>query len=113
MIQQAQTLESRHGRKSFFDGGLAQYIGYKILGFIVTVCTLGICYPWAITTIYGWQTKHTVIDGHRQKFDGSAVELFGMWIKWLLLSICTLGIYAFWVNIKLLDWRARHTYFQN
>jgi uncharacterized membrane protein YjgN (DUF898 family) len=45
--------------KSYFDGGLAQLIGYKILGTLVTVLTLGICTPWAITMIYNWETKHT------------------------------------------------------
>ncbi|MFT8329683.1 MAG: DUF898 family protein [Oenococcus oeni] len=106
-------MESKKGRKSFFDGSLLEFIGYKILGILVTGCTLGICYPWSFTMIYGWQAKHTVTDGHRQSFDGSAAELFGMWIKWLILSIVTIGIYSFWVRIKLLDWRARHTHFIN
>ncbi|MFT8878894.1 MAG: DUF898 family protein [Oenococcus sp.] len=106
-------METHNGKKSFFDGGLAEFIGYKILGALVTFFTVGICYPWAFTMIYGWQAKHTVIDGHRQHFNGSAVGLFGMWIKWLLLSCITLGIYAFWVHIKLLDWRTRHTTFIN
>ncbi len=37
---------------SYFDGGLLQWIGWKILGLIVTVCTIGICYPWACCMIY-------------------------------------------------------------
>lgn len=94
---------------SYFDGGLLQFIGWTLLGLLVTVCTLGICYPWAITMQYGWQINHTIIEGRRLKFTGSAVGLFGHWIKWLLLSIITLGIYSFWVRIKLLDWKARHT----
>lgn len=32
--------------ESYFDGNLFQLIGYKILGFLVSVFTLGICYPW-------------------------------------------------------------------
>ena len=47
--------------KSYFDGGLFQLIGYRILSFLVTVLTLGICLPWACTMIYNWKTKHTVI----------------------------------------------------
>ncbi len=83
-------MEEKYGRQSFFDGGLLSLIGWSILGFIVTVCTFGICYPWSLTMIYGWRINHTVIDGHRMQFDGSAVGLFGNWIKWLLLSIITL-----------------------
>ena len=50
---------------SYFDGGLLQLIGWKILGGLITMFTLGICYPWALCMIYDWQTKHTVLDGRR------------------------------------------------
>lgn len=43
--------------KSYFDGGLLQLIGWKILGSLVTICTLGICFPWAYTMIYAWEEK--------------------------------------------------------
>ena len=100
------------GTVSHFDGGLAQLIGYYILGFLVTVLTLGICLPWSFTMIYNWETKHTVIDGYRLRFDGTAVGLFGNWIKWFLLTIITIGIYGFWVGIKLRKWKVQHTYFE-
>lgn len=98
-------------KESYFDGGLLQLIGYNILGFLVTLFTLGICAPWAICMVYNWETKHTVVEGKRLAFDGSAVQLFGNWIKWLLLSIITLGIYAFWLSISLKKWKTKHTYF--
>lgn len=106
-------METKYGRNSFFDGGLLALIGYSIIGGLITVFTLGICYPWALCLIYGWKINHTVIDGHRMQFSGSAVGLFGHWIKWLLLSIITLGIYGFWVGIKLEDWKAKNTNFIN
>lgn len=98
---------------SYFDGGLAQLIGWGIIGFLLTVCTLGICYPWALCMHYGWKINHTVIEGRRLKFTGSAVGLFGLWIKWLILSIITLGIYSFWVGISLEKWRTKNTTFAN
>lgn len=98
---------------SYFDGGLLQLIGWKILGCIITTITLGICYPWAVCMVYDWETKHTVVDGKRLRFDGSAVGLFGNWIKWLLLTIVTLGIYSFWLNIALKKWKTKHTHFAN
>lgn len=97
--------------KSYFDGGLLQLIGWQILGGLVTVLTLGICYPWAICMIYRWEAKHTVINGRRLKFNGTAMQLFGNWIKWILLTIITLGIYSFWLNIKLIQWKTKHTEF--
>nr|WP_222435110.1 DUF898 domain-containing protein [Listeria monocytogenes] len=104
-------IETRNGRTSFFDGGLLQYIGWTILGTLVTLCTFGICYPWALCMVYGWKINHTVIEGRRLKFQGSAVGLFGHWIKWLLLTIITIGIYGFWVFIKLEDWKVKNTIF--
>lgn len=97
--------------QSYFDGGLLQLIGWSILGGLVTMFTLGICYPWALCMLYSWKIKHTVIEGKRLKFDGSAIGLFGNWIKWLLLCIITLGIYSFWVGIALEKWKAKHTSF--
>jgi uncharacterized membrane protein YjgN (DUF898 family) len=96
---------------SYFDGGLLQLIGWRILGVLITTLTLGICLPWAFCMIYDWETKHTVINGRRLAFDGKAVQLFGLWIKWLLLTIITLGIYSFWVAISLKKWRTKHTHF--
>lgn len=97
--------------KSYFDGGLLQLIGWKILGGLITSITLGICYPWAVCMVYNWETKHTVIEGKRLKFTGTAIGLFGNWIKWWLLTIITFGIYGFWLNIKLKKWITKHTVF--
>lgn len=106
-------MKIKHGRNSFFDGGLLSLICWTILGTLVTVFTLGICYPWAICMMYGWRINHTVIEGRRLEFFGSAWSLLGNWIKWLLLSIITLGIYSFWVRIKLYDWKAKYTRFRD
>lgn len=97
--------------ESYFDGGLFQLIGWKLLGGLITLITLGICYPWAVCMVYNWEVKHTVIEGKRLEFDGKAIQLFGNWIKWLLLTIITFGIYGFWVGIKLKKWITKHTHF--
>ena len=97
--------------KSYFDGGLLQLIGWKLLGGIITTITLGICFPWAYCMVYGWEAKHTVVDGKRLRFDGTALQLFGNWIKWLILTIITLGIYSFWLQITLRKWKTKHTHF--
>ncbi|MEJ8305620.1 DUF898 family protein [Saccharibacillus sacchari] len=103
-------LESQEGR-SYFDGNILQYMGWSILGWLVTACTLGICYPLAVVMIYKWKTEHTVIGGRRLYFDGTAIQLFGTWIKWWLLCAVTLGIYSFWLVIKLEQWKTKHTHF--
>lgn len=100
-------------KNSYFDGGLLQLIGWKILGGIIIILTLGICTPWAIVMVYSWETKHTVINGKRLYFDGTAMGLFGTWIKWLFLCIITLGIYSLWIQIDLKKWKTKHTHFVN
>ena len=98
-------------RDSYFDGGLLQKIGWSLLGGLITLITLGICYPWAVCMICNWETKHTVIEGRRLAFDGKAIQLLGNWIKWFLLTLITLGIYGLWVTIKMKKWVTKHTYF--
>ena len=99
--------------ESYFDGGLLQLIGWNLLGFLITFCTCGICYPWAVCMVYGWEINHTVVEGKRLHFNGTAMQLFGSWIKWLLLTFVTCGIYGFWVSISVRKWKAKHTEFVN
>ncbi len=97
--------------KSYFDGGLLELIFLRIVGYLITVCTLGICYPFAVCLIYKWEVEHTVVEGRRLKFTGSAIGLFGNWIKLLLLIFITFGIYSFWVSIFIRKWKAKNTIF--
>ena len=62
--------------ESYFDGGLLSYVGWIILGTIVTIFTLGIAYPWALCMVYGWKINHTVVNGKRLKFIGTGIGLF-------------------------------------
>ena len=59
-------------KESYFDGGLLQQIGWTLLGSLLTICTFGICLPWAVCMLENWKVKHTVIEGKRLCFDGSA-----------------------------------------
>ena len=87
-----------------FDGGAGTFVGTALLGMLITVVTLGICYPFALVLRERWRAKHSYLDGRRLVFTGSAWSLFGNWLKWLLLSIVTLGIYLFWVVPRLTRW---------
>ena len=99
--------------QSYFDGGIVEYLLYKIVGTIVTAVTFGICAPWAIVIIEKWRCEHTTIDGKRLVFVGSATSLFAQWIKWLFFTIITFGIYGFWVYIKMQQWIVKNTHFAN
>lgn len=91
-----------------FTGGAGSWLWVGIAGFLVTVFTLGICYPWAVVMTYRWKTKHTWINGQRLRFTGSAPGLFGHWVKWFFLCVITLGIYSFWVYPRLQKWIVEH-----
>ena len=98
---------------SFFDGRMIQRVGIHLLGFLLFVVTAGIAFPWATCMVYRWETKHTIIQGHRLKFTGKGIQLFGRFWLWLLLTIFTLGIILLWVQIFLKQWKVKHTEFDN
>lgn len=96
-------------RQFAFDGGAATYLGTAILGVLVTVFTLGICYPYALVLRERWRAKHSYIEGRQLVFNGSAWALFGLWWKWLILIIITVGVYGFWVGPRLYRWKWENT----
>lgn len=98
--------------ESYFDGGLLELIGLTLAGWLITIFTLGICYPWALCLVYGWKVNHTVINGKRLHFKGTGLSLFGNWFKWFLLCVITLGIYSFWLGIALEKWKVKNTDFE-
>lgn len=101
--------QSIHIGESKFDGGLAGLIGYNLLAIIITVCTFGLAYPWMLCMIQRWETRHTIIDGHRLRFNGTGGQLIGKWIVWLLLTLVTVGIYSLWLPIRIKQWTVKHT----
>jgi uncharacterized membrane protein YjgN (DUF898 family) len=104
-------MENDVQNKSSFDGKMIQFLGWTILGGLITGITLGICYPWACCMIYKWEAKHTFINGKQLTFTGTGGGLIGKWIVWALLSIITIGIYGLWVPVKFRKWRYEHTEF--
>ncbi|MEO7349804.1 MAG: DUF898 family protein [Terrimesophilobacter sp.] len=100
-----------HPTRFAFDGGAATYVGTAILGTLITVFTLGICYPFALVLLERWRCKHTFIDGQQLQFNGSAVGLLGRWLVWLFLTIITFGIYLFWVAPRIQKWKTVNTTF--
>ena len=100
---------STEGKIMEFDGGAADYLGTQILAALVTICTLGICYPYALVLVERWRAKHTLLLGRRLYFKGTGVGLFGLWIKWFFLIVITLGIYGFWVAPRITRWKVENS----
>jgi uncharacterized membrane protein YjgN (DUF898 family) len=94
-----------------FDGGAATFFGTAILATLITVFTIGICYPYALVLMQRWKAKHTFVKGFQLKFTGTGIGLLGQWIKWFFLCLITFGIYGFWVYPRLQRWIVEHTDF--
>jgi uncharacterized membrane protein YjgN (DUF898 family) len=89
--------------------GAASWFGTQILGVLITICTVGICYPFAVVLVERWRANNTYLHGRQLQFIGTGWGIFGLWLKWLLLSINTLGIYTFWVYPRLMQWKVENT----
>lgn len=92
-----------------FRGGAATWFGTQILDVLITLVTLGICYPFAVVLVERWRAKNTFLMGRPMQFVGTGWGIFGLWIKWFLLCIITLGIYSFWVYPRLSAWKIENT----
>jgi uncharacterized membrane protein YjgN (DUF898 family) len=113
-LESTSKLQTRIGgvkMKFEFDGGASDYLGTQILAALITLFTLGICYPYALVLVLRWKAKHSYINGQRLKFVGSATGLFGMWIKWFFLAVITCGIYLLWVGPRIQKWQWENTTF--
>ena len=74
---------------SYFDGGLLELIGWRILAGLITVVTFSIGRPWAQCMLYAYEYNHTVYNGKRLKFEGKGGDLFVNYFKWFFLAIIT------------------------
>ena len=98
---------------SYFDGGLLELIGWRILAFLIIGITFGIATPWAKCMLYSYQFKHTVYNGKRLKFEGIGGDLFVNYFKWIFFTIITLGIYLLFVPIKKTKWVISNLHYED
>jgi uncharacterized membrane protein YjgN (DUF898 family) len=94
-----------------FTGGASTYFGTALLAALITLFTLGICYPYALVLRERWRAKHSYIDGRQLVFTGTGIGLFALWIKWILLIFITAGIYGLWIGPRIQRWKWEHTDF--
>lgn len=98
-----------HVSESKWTGSVLGLLGTMIVAELLSVFTLFIGTPWAITFVVRYVEEHMTVSGHRLSFDGTGGQLLGNWIKWLLLTIVTIGIYSFWIPNNVFKWVTKHT----
>lgn len=113
VYQEVEPIKKETRTDSYFDGGLIELIGWRLLSFLITIVTLGIAAPWGKCMLYSYQIKHTVYNGKRLKFEGTGGDLFVNKFKWFLLSIITFGIYAIFIPIKKTRWVISNIHFED
>ena len=97
---------------TYFDGKMIQWLGWTLLGFLVTIVSIGFLYPLAMVWLAKWEAKHTVINGYRMKLEANPWSLVGRWILWELLSFITLFIFALWIPTKLAKWKVKRMHLE-
>lgn len=112
-FQEVTITEKPKRTDSYFDGGLLELIGWRILATLITVVTLGIARPWAQCMLYAYQYNHTVYNGKRLKFEGKGGDLFVNYFKWVFFSIITLGIYLFFIPVRRTQWVVSNLHFED
>lgn len=95
---------------SAFDGNTLEFVGYSLLGSLITSVTLGIAFPWVWAMLMDWEMKHYVVSGYRMSFDGNGLQFLGTCIVCILLCAVTFGLYSPWATIRMNNWVYSHTH---
>ena len=71
---------------SYFDGKVLDYIGWKLLSWLITFASLGIASPWGKCMLYKYQFNHTIYNGKRLKFEAYMVYInyHYFWNIWMV-----------------------------
>jgi uncharacterized membrane protein YjgN (DUF898 family) len=85
-----------------FGGQFGEFIGMIILGFFLTIITLGIYSPWFIKKVYDFFSENTAHDSSSFKFNGKGLDLFGI-ITLFIVAIIFLIILFFIITIGSLN----------
>lgn len=100
-------------KTSYFDGNSFEYLGYSILGGLLTTITCGIFFPWYMCILQTWESSHSVVNSHRMKFEGKGLAFLGQYLLILLLTVITCGIYLPWGICKMNRYITKNIYFEN
>ncbi|MFV8751405.1 DUF898 family protein [Nannocystaceae bacterium ST9] len=97
-----------------FEGKGGNLFVTFLVGYLLTLITLGIYMPWFICKIQKFFADNTAIttdDGseYRPRFDGTGGDLFVTFLVGYLLTMITFGIYMPWFICKLNKWFAQNT----
>jgi uncharacterized membrane protein YjgN (DUF898 family) len=96
-----------------YDGRGGEYFGELLIGFLLTVVTLGL---YSVLGFYQarllrYDVNHTILpDGRRLDFQIHGIDFFGQYLLIGFLSAITFGIYTFWGYARMRRFILEHTF---
>jgi len=94
-----------------FSGSGAGMLWLCIWTTVLTICTLGLFWPWAMSATVKWIAERSSIDGKQLTFKGTGAGFFGTFLLILVLTVVTLGIYSPWGICRFYRWIINNLYF--
>jgi uncharacterized membrane protein YjgN (DUF898 family) len=92
-------------------GSAGPYARAFIVGYLLTLVTLGLYAPFWLNHLRTLMTGATRLGSEPFAYDGRGGELFKLYVKGVLLTILTLGIYWFWMQASVQRYYFSHTAF--
>jgi uncharacterized membrane protein YjgN (DUF898 family) len=91
-----------------YRGDLKIFAQKFLVGYLLTVVTIGIYGAWYAQTMKKYMIGHTRFGNIEFDYDGDGMEYFLLNLKGIVLTICTLGIYFFWYNKDVFNYTINH-----
>ena len=95
-----------------FRGGVRDFIAIYIKGWLLTLVSLGLYYPYWQNRRQTFMIANSYFGNQKFAFDGQGRDLFGAFVLHLLLTLPTLFLCWIWYGARLQRYYAEHTSFQ-
>ncbi|MGH1334655.1 MAG: YjgN family protein [Aureispira sp.] len=87
-----------------YRGNLKEFTQKFIVGYLLTLLTLGIYGAWYAQTLRKYIIGNTRFGNVEFDYNGDGMEYLLLNLKGILLTICTFGIYLFWYSKDIFNY---------
>ncbi|WP_367756045.1 YjgN family protein [Flavobacterium sp. WC2430] len=96
-----ETSQTGKNYKLDFQGKGNDFFGIIIINWLLTICSLGIYYPWAKAKKLQFLYGQTTLNGDSFAFQGTGKEMFKGFLKAILLFLILGGIFGFFMYLQM------------
>ncbi len=101
------------GVRFSFTGNWKECLKIYALGYLLTMFTMGIYFPWFYAKKQRFWRENTGFGSMNFKYTGEGKELLKTFLLGYFLTAITFGVYALWLKAKLVRYDWEHTSFQS